>query len=70
MSQKPEPSEATEPHRRNKKQRGFEPTRDPTPFERFTEFTRRIIAVPKAEVEKQKRMYRKRRRNKKPRRAT
>lgn len=46
------------------------PAREPTPFERFTDFTRRIIAVPKAEVEKQKRSYRQRRRSKKPRRAT
>lgn len=41
-----------------------------TPFERFTDFTRRIIAVPKAEVEKQRRTYQRKRRNKKPRRAT
>lgn len=47
-----------------------EPTRDLTPFERFTDFTRRIIAVPKAEVEKQRRAYRQRQRNKKRRRTT
>jgi len=44
--------------------------REPTPFERFTDFTRRIIAVPKAEVEKQKRSYRKRRQSKKQRRSS
>lgn len=44
------------------------PAREPTPFERFTDFTRRIIAVPKAEVEKQKRDYRRKRRGGKRRR--
>jgi len=35
--------------------------REPTPFERFTDFTRRIIAVPKAEMEKKAKEYKKRR---------
>jgi len=34
---------------------------EPTPFERFRDFTRRIIAVPKAEIEKKAQEYRKRR---------
>jgi hypothetical protein len=29
-----------------------------TPFERFTEFTRRLIAVPKSEIDKKGRAYR------------
>ncbi len=38
-----------------------EPERPPpgqTPFERFTEFARRIIAVPKSEVAEREREYR------------
>jgi hypothetical protein len=31
-------------------------------FERFKEFTRRLVTVPKSEIEKQARAYRKRRR--------
>jgi len=46
-----------------------ETKREPTPFERFTDFTRRIIAVPKAEVEKQKRRYQRKQRSGKRRRA-
>ena len=33
----------------------------PTPFQRLTEFARRVIAVPKAEVDEQARKYRRRR---------
>ncbi len=40
-----------------------------TPFERFTEFTRRIIAVPKSEIQAQERLYQ-RRRAKKRRKAS
>lgn len=43
-------------------------TREPTPFERFTDFTRRIIAVPKAEVNKQAKKYRRRRQRKREQR--
>jgi hypothetical protein len=32
-----------------------------TPFQRLTEFARRVIAVPKAEVDEQAKKYRKRR---------
>lgn len=38
-----------------------EPTREPTPFQRLTEFARRVIAVPKAEVDEQAKKYRGRR---------
>lgn len=38
-----------------------EPARPPTPFQRLTEFARRIIAVPKAEVDEQAKKYRRRR---------
>jgi hypothetical protein len=31
-------------------------------FERFKEFTRRLVAVPRAEIEKEARAYRKKRR--------
>jgi hypothetical protein len=37
------------------------PAKEPTPFERFKEFTRRLVAVPKAEIDRQARVYRKRR---------
>jgi hypothetical protein len=33
----------------------------PTPFQRLTEFARRVIAVPKAEVDEQAKKYRRRR---------
>ena len=33
----------------------------PTPFERLTEFTRRIIAVPRSEIEKRARAYKRKR---------
>jgi len=32
-----------------------------TPYERFAEFARKIVAVPKAEVQEQERLYRERR---------
>ncbi len=38
-----------------------------TPFERFTEFTRRIVAVPKSEIQEQERLYQRRQRAKKRR---
>jgi hypothetical protein len=38
-----------------------------TPFERFTEFTRRIVAVPKAEIQEQERLYQRRQKAKKRR---
>lgn len=34
------------------------PTIAETPFDRFAKFTRRILAVPKAEVEEKERAYR------------
>jgi len=34
----------------------------PTPFQRFTEFAKRVISVPKAEIDEQARKYRRRRR--------
>jgi hypothetical protein len=36
------------------------PLRPSTPFQRLTEFARRVIAVPKAEVDAQARKYRRR----------
>jgi len=42
-----------------------EPTREPTPFQRLTEFARRVIAVPKAEVDEQAKKDRRRRERKK-----
>jgi len=38
-----------------------------TPFDRFTEFTRRIVAVPKSEIQAQERLYQRRQRAKKRR---
>lgn len=38
-----------------------------TPFERFTEFTRRIVAVPKSEIQEQECLYQRRQRAKKRR---
>ena len=38
------------------------PPDDRTPFERMTDLTRRIIAVPKADVDKAKTQHRKRKR--------
>jgi hypothetical protein len=38
-------------------------------FERFKEFTRRLVAVPKAEIDKQARAYRRRRKVARRRRA-
>jgi len=40
-----------------------------TPFERFSDFARRIIAVPKSEIDEQARLYRERRDEKKNSRA-
>jgi hypothetical protein len=33
------------------------PQRDPSPFERFWDFARRIVAVPKAEIDEQEAEY-------------
>ncbi len=38
-----------------------EATRPPTAFQRLTEFARRVIAVPKAEIDEQAKKYRRRR---------
>ena len=43
------------------------PVKEPTPFEHFREFTRKLVAVPKAEIEKEARRWRKRRREQKRR---
>ena len=37
----------------------------PTPFQRLTEFARRVIAVPKAEVDEQAKKWRRRRKQRK-----
>jgi hypothetical protein len=39
-----------------------DPPAAPTQFERFEEFARRIVSVPKAELQEQERIYRERRR--------
>lgn len=36
-----------------------------TPFERFVEFARKIVAVPKAEIDEQERIYKSQRRTRK-----
>ena len=36
-----------------------------TPFERFVEFARKIVAVPKSEIDEQERIYKSRRRTRK-----
>lgn len=45
------------------------PPGEQTPFERFSDFARRIIAVPKSEIDEQARLYRERRDEKKNGRA-
>ena len=55
--------------RREKRARAEEPekllTPDPppseTPFQRFEEFARKVLSVPKAEIDKRERAYRERR---------
>ncbi len=42
------------------KHAGLPRTRATTPFERLTDFTRRIIAVPKSEVDKKMRSFQRR----------
>jgi hypothetical protein len=42
-----------------------EPTREPTPSERFMEAMRHIMGVPKAEMEKRAKQYRKERKRRK-----
>ena len=39
-----------------------DPPAAPTPFERFENFARKIISVPKTEIQEQERIYRQRRR--------
>lgn len=36
---------------------GDPPTSEETPFDRFTKFTRRILSVPKSELEEKERAY-------------
>jgi len=38
-----------------------------TPFERFVEFARKIVAVPKSEIDEQERIYKSQRRTRKKR---
>jgi hypothetical protein len=38
-----------------------------TPFERFVDFARKIVAVPKAEIDEQERIYKSQRRTRKKR---
>jgi hypothetical protein len=40
-----------------------------TPFERFVDFARKIVAVPKAEIDEQERIYRSQRRTRKKKKA-
>ncbi len=40
-----------------------------TPFQRFTDFARRLIAVPKAEIDEKAREYERRKKERKRRRA-
>lgn len=44
---------------------GPDPPPSPTQFERFEEFARRIVSVPKAEIQEQERLYQERRRDRK-----
>lgn len=46
------------------KEETMKDARPPTPFERLTDFARRIVAVPKAEVDRRAAEYRKRRKRK------
>ena len=46
------------------KEQAAKPPPEPSPFERFTEFTRRILAVPKSEIDRRHREWKRRRRNK------
>ena len=39
--------------------------REPTPYERFVEATKRVLSVPKKDVQRAMREWRRRRRNKK-----
>jgi hypothetical protein len=39
--------------------------KDPTPFERFWDFARRIVAVPKAEIDQQEAEYQRQRKKRK-----
>jgi hypothetical protein len=41
--------------------------REPTPYERFVEATKRVLSVPKKDVDKAMRAWRRRRQNKKRR---
>jgi hypothetical protein len=39
--------------------------KEPTPFERFWDFARRIVAVPKAEIDEQEAKYQRQRKERK-----
>jgi hypothetical protein len=43
-----------------------DPTPKETPFERFTEFARKIISVPRAEIEEQERLYQQTKKRRRP----
>ena len=43
-------------------------TTEKTPFERFEEFARKVISVPKSEIDERERLYQEQRKNGKPRR--
>jgi hypothetical protein len=45
---------------------GSDPPVSPTPYERFEEFARRVISVPRAEVEERERVYKEGRNKNKP----
>lgn len=47
-------------------ERSLGPPDAKTPFERFSNFAKRLIAVPKSELEKQERAYQRRRQSRKP----
>jgi len=40
-----------------------DPPREQTPFERFEEFARKVVSVPRSEIEKRERAYRDERNN-------
>jgi hypothetical protein len=42
---------------------------DPTPFEKFRDFTRKVVSVPKAEIDRREAEYQKSRKNKRKQRA-
>jgi hypothetical protein len=42
------------------------PPEQPTPFDKFREFTRRVVSVPKAEIDRREKEYKLARRRKRP----